>query len=179
MSYIDPESSLGELYETCLTVYAASALREQGFKLDFFLMHALTSIHAVYTILPNLTALQAELLLRAHFAETIAYYVSRGRPTLRIDLLLSYPSPVQLNSENPWLNIIHKALTMEEVHILKAIRALALGQVLYGGDTMANGWIHAAQMTLDMTGGSTAFRDTKWNHQGIGFDETWQTTGLS
>ncbi|KAI8136772.1 hypothetical protein BJV82DRAFT_638128 [Fennellomyces sp. T-0311] len=173
----DPESSLQELYVACLIVYAASGLREQGFKLDFYLMHALTSIHAVYTLLPNLTPIQAELLLRAHLAESIAYYVSRGRPALRIDLLLSYKSPHQDTSENRWMNIINTALTMEEVHMLKVIRALALGQVLYGGELDA-AWANAAQMTLDMTGGSTLFRDAKWNHEGIGFDEAWKSSSL-
>ncbi|KAI7855339.1 hypothetical protein BDC45DRAFT_556435 [Circinella umbellata] len=173
---IHAESSLKELFIFSVVLFVASGIREQEIKLDFFFAHAVTSVHAIYTILPYLTAIQAELLLRAHFAETLMYYVGRGRPSLQLDLLANYISPQAIeDSENPWLNVIHLALKAEESHCIKAVRAIATAQIAYGNPSSFGNDIllKAAQVTVDI-GGKSSVPNVAWNFAGIGFKETWE-----
>ncbi|KAI8149016.1 hypothetical protein BJV82DRAFT_205259 [Fennellomyces sp. T-0311] len=172
--FIDPESSLQELFTSCVLIYGASGIREQGIKFSFFLVHALTSVHALYTILPQLNPVQAELLLRGHLVETLTCYISQGRPTLRIDLLRQYESPQKPEDANPWMDVINRTLSVNECHITKAIRALALGQVIYR-DSLEDLWIKVAQMTVDVIGPTTeSHLKANWDFAGVGFDEAWQ-----
>ena len=165
-----------ELYIFDIFLFVVSGIREQGIKLDFFLAHAVTSVHAAYTILPYLSPIQAELLLRAHFAETLMYYVARGRPSLQLNLLANYKSPQTVEeSKNPWLDVVHLALKAEESHCIKVVRAIATAQTAYGypssfGDDIL---LKAAQVTVDI-GGKSGIPNVAWNFAGIGFDETWK-----
>lgn len=119
--------------------------------------------------MPYLSPKEAALLLQGHAATTLCYYVSRGRPSLQVDLLLNYESKTPSKKVNPWLDVIDRAIHAVEVHTIKAVRALALGQIMYGHhdvDTFAKAWLKAAELTLDQNG--------EWDHNGIGFDEDWQ-----
>ena len=172
---IDAESSLEELFISCILVFASSGIHKEGIKLDFFLAHAVTSIHSIYTILPYLSSIQAEVLLRAHFAETLMYYVARGRPSLQLDLLSNYRSPQAVDeSKNPWLDVIHLALKAEESHCIKVVRAIATAQTAYGNPSSFGNDIllNAAQVTVDI-GGKSGIPNVAWNFAGIGFNETW------
>ena len=157
--------------------YGSTAIREQGIKLDFFLMHALTSIHAVHLLLPNLAPVESAALLKGHAAATLAYYISRGRPSLQVDLLLKYESDEAANdSANPWLKICERAINAPEAHIIKVVRACAVGQIVYGHDSRSEpfekAWARLADMTLKISGNKVD--GSYWNHKGIGFDEAWQ-----
>ncbi|KAI9474864.1 hypothetical protein BDB00DRAFT_776255 [Zychaea mexicana] len=174
----DLQAKLKEMYTACMLIYGASAIREQGIKLDFFLMHALTSIHAVHLLMPHLAPNEFAALLRGHAATTLAYYISRGRPSLQVDLLLKYESDEATNnSANPWLKICERAINAPEAHIIKVIRACAVGQVVYGHDRRSEpfekAWVRLADMTLKIAGNKVD-DDSYWNHKGIGFDEAWQ-----
>lgn len=162
------EQRMKELYEACMLVFAASGIRERGTKLDFFLAHAVTSIHAVHIMLPHINAAEAASLLEAHAATTLAYYVSRGRPSLQFDLLAEYETPLaDKNALNPWLSIFNRALKAQEEHVIKVVRACAVGQIIYGSQTpFEQSWMKAAAVTLDIDG--------NWDHGGIGFDEDWK-----
>ncbi|KAI9494648.1 hypothetical protein BDB00DRAFT_787004 [Zychaea mexicana] len=161
---------------------AAAKLREYasqwdytGTKLDFYLVHILTSVHAVYTIVSFLEPGQAELLLRGHISEALLHYVSRGCPSLQLDSLAEYKSPQQAvvdGSANPWLDVIKLALAANEVHCVKAVRAIAFAQIVYGSprDDIL---LKAAQVTVDITG-KGPFMGSNWNQTGIGFEQTWK-----
>ncbi|KAI8137516.1 hypothetical protein BJV82DRAFT_566552, partial [Fennellomyces sp. T-0311] len=170
----DPGSGLQELYTTAMILFGATGIRDQGIKLDFCFMHTLTSIHAVHTLMPYLTPIQGELLLRGHLATTLAYYVARGRPSFHINALMNYESPTPAKSNNPWFNVLDRAIGSEEVHIITVVRALALGQMVYGR-SFAEAWIRAAQITLDVIGPTcTSVVNADWNIAGIGFEDAWQ-----
>ncbi|KAJ3061723.1 hypothetical protein HK102_009012, partial [Quaeritorhiza haematococci] len=85
---------LQELYQAATLLYAATSVRPTHTsdrpKLDFFLMHVLTSIHALRQILPHLPPHYARTLLTLHFSCMLAYYISRGRPSLHIETMMEY-----------------------------------------------------------------------------------------
>ncbi|KAG2216498.1 hypothetical protein INT45_006843 [Circinella minor] len=174
--YKDAESSLEELFIYFILVLVTSGIREQGIKLDFFLAHAVTSIYSIYIIFPYLTPIQAELLLRTHFAQTLMFYVARGRPSLQLDLLENYKSPQAVdNNKTPWLDVIQLALNAQEAHCIKVIRAIATAQTVYGNPSSFGNDIllKAAQVTVDITGKSR-MASVAWNYDGIGFKEAWE-----
>ncbi|KAI9492360.1 hypothetical protein BDB00DRAFT_929747 [Zychaea mexicana] len=145
----DIESAIQELLVGCILLFTTSGIRKEGIKLDFFLAHAVTSAHAVYTVLPYLTPIQAELLLRGHLTESLMYYLARGRPSLQLDLLLDYKSPQAV------------------------VRAIALAQTVYGNPSNNAILLKAAQVTVDIAGKSAA-ADVAFNFAGIGFEEAWE-----
>ncbi|KAI9258025.1 hypothetical protein BDA99DRAFT_515054 [Phascolomyces articulosus] len=173
----DLQAKVKELYTACMLCYGSTAIREQGIKLDFFLMHALTSIHAIHLLLPILAPNEAAALLKGHAAATLSYYVSRGRPSMQVELLLKYESDEAANdSGNPWLKICERAIHAPEAHIIKVVRACAVGQIVYGHDGRSEpfekAWVRLADMTLKIA--SNKVDGNYWNHKGIGFDEAWQ-----
>ncbi|KAG2222344.1 hypothetical protein INT45_009817 [Circinella minor] len=183
--YKDPQTSLRELYIQSMLLYASTGIRGQEIKLDFFLMHCLTSMHAMQVILPHLSSVQVERSLRFHVVQALLLYVRCGRPSLEIKSLQNYKAPgMNKDNDNPWLDVVRQALNARDVHCIKAIRALALGQIIYR-DAFNNNedlWLKAAQATLSVAG---VHEDTTecenfteetrrcWNFDGIGFEETW------
>lgn len=158
-------------------MYGASAIRKQGIRLDFFLVHALTSIHAIHTLIPHLSYVESSKLLKAHAAATLAFFVALGRPSLQVDLLLKFQSPeFDTKSNNPWLSLCDRAITAHEVHQIKAIHSLAVGQMMYGhNNPLAKAWIRVADLTLYVSDQEKkAGGADNWNRGGSGFDETWK-----
>lgn len=175
----DVWEKLKELYTASMIIYGASAIRKQGIKVDFFLVHALTSIHAIHTLVPHLSYVESAKLLKAHAAVTLTYFVALGRPSLQLDLLLKFQSPeFDTKCNNPWLSLCDRAITAHEVHQIKAIHSLAVGQMLYAHDSpLAKAWIRVADLTLyvsdqEKKAGGVDY----WNRNGIGYDEDWEDT---
>ncbi|KAI8137021.1 hypothetical protein BJV82DRAFT_636920 [Fennellomyces sp. T-0311] len=172
----DVQIKLKEMFMASMLVYGAGAIREQGIKLDFFLLHALTSIHAIHSLVPILKPHETADLLRGHAVATLAWYVSRGRPSLQVDLLLKYElSESTKNATNPWLNIFERAIPAPEAHIIKVVRACALGQILYGHECLPleQAWLKLADMTLTISGGKCD-GGRYWNYNGVGFADAWK-----
>ncbi|KAF7985836.1 hypothetical protein HWV62_514 [Athelia sp. TMB] len=111
---------------------------------DFFLMHVLTSslfVPSLTKLIPNFA--HQIRLLKGYLAVVLFVAVTRGRPRISPDLLMSYtatpapptapkftPSssavgdPNDIESANPWDVIIPSVLHAPDSHIVKAIRAL-------------------------------------------------------
>ena len=165
-----------ELFTASMLIFGAGAIREQGIKLDFFLLHALTSIHAIHSLIPILTPQELVELLRGHIIATLAWYVSRGRPSLQVDLLLNYEiSESTKSAANPWLDIFQRAILAPEAHIIKVIRACSVGQILFGQDCqlLDQAWLKLADMTLTISGGKCD-GGRYWNYNGVGFADAWK-----
>ncbi|KAI9245865.1 hypothetical protein BDA99DRAFT_527654 [Phascolomyces articulosus] len=177
-NFQDPQKSLRELYTQVMLLFSTTGIRGKRAELDFFLAHCLTSIHATYTILPHFTPVQAESLLRCHLAMTLACYVACGSPALEPEVLANYKPIGGVNeeySENPWFDVINRSiLVMKDSHYIKVIRALVLGQVVFGEEEKKDPnslWLKAAQVTLDVA--EQSGENSGWNFSGIGFEETW------
>lgn len=164
----DIQAKTKDLYEASMILFGASGVREKMLKMDFFLLHALTGIHSLHSMLPYFSAREAADLLHAHYAASLYFYVVTGRPKLtNIDYLLNYKSSkISDWPQNPWTKIIDLAL-VSEMHLIKVIRACALGYILYGSGTpMGSAWTNTAIASLDTEG--------HWDRGGPGFEENWE-----
>ena len=131
----------------------------------------------MHTLLPHLSSSQVEQCFRGHVVQSLILYVRCGRPSLEIQSLRNYKAPSTDSyhcNDNPWLDVIRRALHAPDVHCIKAIRALALGQVVYRDAFKDNEdlWLQAAQATLNAAGVHNEVHKC-WNYDGIGFEETW------
>lgn len=91
-------------------------------KYDFFLVHVLTTSHALRVLLPVIPAQFQILLVRQWWLMTLAIYVAQLRPQIDLDRALGYG----LNGRD-WMWAVLKAVKGEhstDAHYVKAIRAL-------------------------------------------------------
>jgi len=171
------QEALHELYEASVLAYGATAQRpdKETIRIDFFLAHGLTSVLFVYILLPYLETKNQIKLLREHFASVLCYYISRGSPQLHLDLLYNYVPKTLSSDPNPWLDIIKRALEIEECHIIKAVRSLLKAEQLWGAGEH-NIFLKTAQVTVE------GFQKYDWSKGGIGWEEEWEAganTGLT
>ncbi|WVQ67892.1 uncharacterized protein L199_006097 [Kwoniella botswanensis] len=122
-------------------------------KIDFFLMHTLTSSIFIPTYMPILSIPNRRLLLKAYLLVLLNTAIARGRPAIDPELTMSYdPFPVAPGSEeqvepqkgavigspdkkesrNPWMGIVESSLAYPDSHVPKAIRSLVYFAELYG-----------------------------------------------
>lgn len=170
----DIQAKFKDLYTVIGIALGSSGLRKEHpdvLKLDFFLMHALTSAEFLHQYITKVAPSEAVSLLRAHLSATLVHFISAGRPDFNVDGLLAYKSPNQVEtSNNNWFNVFDKSLSCEEPHVIKVVRACAVAQIIYGPheDTHLNAvWLQVAQMSID--------KDGVWDFSGVGFNDSWTT----
>ncbi|KAI0085244.1 hypothetical protein BDY19DRAFT_1050723 [Irpex rosettiformis] len=122
---------------------------KKQFNADFILMHLVTSTLFIPSYVNVLSTRSAVLLLRTHFAFSLALYVARGRPPFPIaefyketDALPSGPEappkfakgtlPPQA-TPNPWNRIVQTTLVHPDEHLCKLQRALLHFAEQFGG----------------------------------------------
>lgn len=186
----DVVDKMKELMGISMAVYAGTTRPGQNLRLDFFLMHALTSSYFLPIYVVHLSPPQAARLLQAHFAMTFGFYIARGRPRAYLEENLSaYKSQLGgYDKENPWLTVIQRTIAHDDVHLVKVIRALIYGSTFLAHNNKdeemketpgehketSQYWLNSAKMTLD------AIRDGRWwVHDAIGFDEAWEPGRIS
>ncbi|KDR68431.1 hypothetical protein GALMADRAFT_257159 [Galerina marginata CBS 339.88] len=123
-------------------------------RLDFFLMHLLNSSLFLRPLCGMLKKSQHKAaLLRAYIPVLIMVVLSRGRPRINPELLMSYtdvprpplgnashPKPAESSlgapandaDYNPWPAMIEGVLYHPDSHVLKAMRALVFGAQHFG-----------------------------------------------
>ncbi|KAG0342467.1 hypothetical protein BG000_004487 [Podila horticola] len=105
--------------------------------------------------------------LKSHLGATLAFYISRGRPRVDVDALINYQGKQPLDSTNPWLSILKRAVDIDEVHVTKVVRSCALGDLLFGAEgSYSQMLLNTAQIALDLEG--------NWEFEGVGWPETWE-----
>ncbi|KAG0251972.1 hypothetical protein BGZ95_006740 [Linnemannia exigua] len=156
-----------ELFKACLLAAGGTGLRNGKVKQDFFLMHALTSVLFVHKLAHALPPAYAVSCLTSHLGASLAYYISRGRPQVDVDALLTYRGKHPLDPSNPWLSIIKRAVEIDDVHVTKVVRSCALGDLLFGAeDSFSQLLLNTAQISLDLKG--------DWEFKGVGWNQTWE-----
>ncbi|KAF9174432.1 hypothetical protein BGX21_004370 [Mortierella sp. AD011] len=156
-----------ELYKACVLAVGGTGLRNEKVKQDFFLMHALTSVLFVHRLVHALPPAYAVSCLKSHLGAALAYYISRGRPRIDVDALLNYHGKQPLDSTNPWLSIVKRAVDIDEVHVTKVVRSCALGDLLFGAEeSYSRLLLNTAQISLDLKG--------DWEFEGVGWPQTWE-----
>ncbi|KAF9905556.1 hypothetical protein EC991_001586 [Linnemannia zychae] len=156
-----------ELYKACVLAVGGTGLRNGKVKQDFFLMHALTSVLFVHKLAHALPPAYAVSCLTSHLGVSLAYYISRGRPKIDVDALLKYHGEQTLDSSNPWLSVVKRAVDIDEVHVTKVVRSCALGDLLFGAEeSYSQLLLNTAQIALDLKG--------DWEFEGVGWPQTWE-----
>ncbi|KAJ2929943.1 hypothetical protein H1R20_g7154, partial [Candolleomyces eurysporus] len=144
-------SKVEEFIWAATLLMAATGKKGKKPRLDFFLMHIVTSS---LFLNPFLHALENPVskanLLRSFLSSVILLTLARGRPRIDPELLLSYtatprPPKSSLSSSksalgsveedqdyNPWPAILQDAVYHPDAHVLKTIRTLLYGAMHYG-----------------------------------------------
>ncbi|KAJ7503666.1 hypothetical protein B0H11DRAFT_1710757 [Mycena galericulata] len=127
------------------------ALREA----EFTIMHLVTTSLRLSSLMVIITSPTSKsLFLRAYFARSLGYWISRGRRPLNVRSFFSsrsslsptVPGPVPAPyasafpmassplaiTPNPWMQMIQSALVHPDDHLCKVIRTLAHYAVVYG-----------------------------------------------
>ncbi|KAJ7670111.1 hypothetical protein DFH06DRAFT_161096 [Mycena polygramma] len=149
------EREFAQKVEECLwqatLLFAATGRPNRKPRLDFFLMHMLTSalcLPRLLAVLPD--PVHKAQLLQGYARVSALFVLLRGRPRIDIPLLMSYPEvprppqhgapggraalgdPRGDGGTNPWLAMIQNALHHKDAHVLKAVRTLYYCGVRYG-----------------------------------------------
>ncbi|KAJ6627711.1 hypothetical protein B0H10DRAFT_1993785 [Mycena sp. CBHHK59/15] len=131
---------------------AATSKPNRAPRLDFFLMHVLTSalcIPSLFKIIPD--PVHKAQLLQGYVRSSALFVLLRGRPRIDIPLLMSYsqfplpplpaPKPELADAlgdprvegeSNPWLAVVQNALHHKDAHVIKAVRTLYYCAQHYG-----------------------------------------------
>ncbi|KAL7421508.1 hypothetical protein Q5752_003277 [Cryptotrichosporon argae] len=121
-----------------LVTLLACATTRPGYapRIDFFLMHALTSSIFLPSYMAHLAPAQAKAVLDGYVLTILHVALARGRPALYIDHLMVAPEAgagagssgrrdaISESETNPWLGIIDNSLLARDSHTPKAVRAL-------------------------------------------------------
>jgi hypothetical protein len=182
----DLENKIEEILFVGTLLLSGTGRKGRKPRLDFFLMHIVTSSIFLKPICGSLrNAEHKAALLRAFVPAMLVFVLSRGRPRIDAELAMSYtafprpptfskppgngPSspPPNASSEaigspgvnedyNPWLSLMEGCLYHSEPHVVKVMRTLYFAAQQYGDKPSVPG----AWMT-----GSSAAEET---HTGIG-----------
>ena len=119
-------------------------------RLDFFLMHILTSSIYIPSYFKAISNIQYKRdLLRAYIQVLGVLIMIRGRPRIDAKLLMSYtdnpnppnsnlknttaqPNAIGVEDVNPWNAIVAEAIHSPDSHVLKSLRSLIYGAENYG-----------------------------------------------
>lgn len=142
-----------ELFFVAALLFAGVGRPGRKERLDFFLMHVLTSTVFVPNLVGALDGAAAQKrLLEAVLSVVLAYMLLRGRPRIDCELIMSYtasprpdgaqlmPTPGALGEPatkpdeyiNPWPTLLAHVLPARDAHTLKALRTLYVGAQRYG-----------------------------------------------
>ncbi|KAJ6580366.1 hypothetical protein DFH09DRAFT_1309699 [Mycena vulgaris] len=149
-------------------------------RLDFFLMHVLTSVLCLPTLVASLT--DKAQLLRGYARTSALFVLLRGRSRIDIPLLMldAVGSTSATGETHPWLVIGQNVLHHKDAHVIKAVRALYYSAQRYGA-TLAGGAIGARGKDDGEThvGAGTVFRTGgEGGERYIGLGCVWRDGGL-
>lgn len=120
----DPQTSFHQSQELAVTLLMGTEAPENT-KFDFFLVHILTSSHAVRVLLPLVPAKFHINLVRQWWLFTLAVYIAQTRPRIDPSIIEQY----ELKGRD-WKFVVHKALDSSastDAHYVKGTSLRVLG----------------------------------------------------
>ncbi|KAF7330597.1 P-loop containing nucleoside triphosphate hydrolase protein [Mycena sanguinolenta] len=164
-------------------------------RMDFYLMHFLTSALFLRVVVDALAQPLHKAQLLQAYARMVAFFVLlRGRPRIDCALVMAYPAhpapPTgrdaagaalgKLGGSSAWLPLLNNAGLHPEAHVVKAIRALFYCAQRYG-NTPAGAVVGAVDADGKETHeGAAALgwvahgdREGSWDSSGLGWEEAW------
>ncbi len=126
------EAIIEELFDLTVYLYGATHKPDQ-IEFDFFILHLLTSMHAIRVIYPHLNDQQmAQHLLWQLFYFASIVYIAQLRPEINKTLIHDYK--LSEDKQN-WDYVIDRTVNTslaEHVHLVKVVRALRDAEAAYG-----------------------------------------------
>jgi len=140
--------TIEELFELSVYLYGGTHKSNQ-IEFDFFLLHLLTSMHAVRSIFPHIDNPQImEGIIQQFFYFAIAVYIAQARPKINENLIHDYNID---EAKNNWIYVIDRTLNtkfIDDAHVVKVIRALRDAEKVYG-DNKNGLYLKTAIKTVD------------------------------
>ncbi|KAF1996725.1 hypothetical protein P154DRAFT_525417 [Amniculicola lignicola CBS 123094] len=127
----NPKDQFEESQETAVALFVGTDSPSKG-EFDFFLVHLLTSSHAVRILLPIIPAKYHISLVRQWWLFTLAVYIAQTRPEIDTDKISNY----DLGGKN-WKFVTDKALNSKhslDAHFVKALRSMKVAAETWGDE---------------------------------------------
>ncbi|CAF2633640.1 unnamed protein product [Rotaria sp. Silwood2] len=126
------EKTIEDLFDVSVYLYGATHKPNQ-IDFDFFLLHLVTSMHAIRMIYPHINDQKlAEHILWQFFYIASMIYISQLRPEINEELIYNYKID---NSKQNWNYVIERTLNTnlaEDSHLVKVVRTLRDAETVYG-----------------------------------------------
>lgn len=128
---LDPRKQFEDSQHAAVALLVAT--HSDGKQYDFFLVHLLTTSHAVRIVLPLIPAKFQVSLVRQWWLLTLSYYVAQLRPKIDVDSVLKF----DLKGRD-WSWVDKRAVEGDkslDAHYVKALRAMKEAAKTWGDDT--------------------------------------------
>ncbi|KAF1946210.1 hypothetical protein EJ02DRAFT_450656 [Clathrospora elynae] len=123
--------------------------KPENSKFDFFIVHVLTSSHAIRILLPLVPPKFHVSLLRQWWLLTLAVFIAQMRPPYKSGWTIDR---YECN-ENDWKYVVHQALDgphAKDAHFVKALRAMKVAEETWEtSDSHSKYWVKAAVKFAD------------------------------
>lgn len=129
---VEPEKQFEQSQQLATALLISTADSVGGHGYDFFLVHLLTTSHAVRILIPFLPPRFHIPLVRQWWLITLAIYIAQTRPTIELDYIHNY----ELKGRN-WTWAKGKALEGKwalDAHYVKGVRAMMEAGHVWGDD---------------------------------------------
>jgi len=129
---VDPTKQFADSQQMVTALLLASAPSVGGHGFDFFLVHLLTTSHAVRVLLPFLPTQYHVSLVREWWLITLALYIAQTRPPVKLD----YLREIVLEGRD-WKWVDTQALEGKwnyDEHFVKALRAMKEAAAVWGDE---------------------------------------------
>jgi len=114
---VDPKAQFHGAQQVAVALVTGTTAPEDA-RLDFFLVHVLTSSHAIRILLPLVPVRFHVNLLRQWWLFALAVYIAQTRPEIKATL----PSETLEQQGRDWKSVVHAALTgpwSKDAHFVK------------------------------------------------------------
>lgn len=128
----DPTAQFQQSQQAAVALLISTAPSLAGHGYDFFLVHLLTSSHAVRILLPAIDAKHHVGLVREWFLITLAIYIAQLRPSVTLEPIRK----TELNGQG-WKWCETQALEGKhklDAHFVKAVRAMKAAAAVWGDE---------------------------------------------
>lgn len=141
------EANLADRFEkaqrAAVTLVVGS--RPEGKRYDFFLLHALTSSHALRILLPHVPEKFHISLVRQWYLFVILAYIGQLRPKVNLDVIEDFEPE---KGKDTWKYVQYEAVNGKyatDAHWVKGLRAMMVAEETWGDD---DGWWRKAACRL-------------------------------
>ncbi|CAF3853899.1 unnamed protein product [Rotaria sp. Silwood1] len=126
------EKTIEELFDLAVYAYGATH-KPNDIEFGFVLLHLVTAMHAIRIIYPHINNQKTfEHILLAVFYFAIVVYVYQLRPEINEHLINDYKMDDEKNNWNYVIERILNTELMNDVHVVKVLRALKDAEKVYG-----------------------------------------------